>query len=132
MRATDIRLHRYASRIEDLLPEGLPEVVVAGRSNVGKSSLMNALTGVRGLARAGRRPGTTQAILWFSVDDRLHLVDLPGYGFARAPEAIRSTWGGWWKRTSPTGPPCGLSGFWSTAGTRRPNSITGWSSGCAT
>ena len=94
MHAREIRLLRYASRVEDLLAEGPPEIVLAGRSNAGKSSLMNALTGRRGLARAGRRPGTTQAVLWFSLDDRLALVDLPGYGFARAPEAVRSTWGG--------------------------------------
>jgi len=93
MHAREIRLLRYASRVEDLLDQGPPEIVIAGRSNVGKSSLMNALTGRRGLARAGRRPGTTQAVLWFALDDRLLLVDLPGYGFARAPEAIRSTWG---------------------------------------
>jgi GTP-binding protein len=94
MHAREIRLLRHASRVEDLLAEGPPEIVLAGRSNVGKSSLMNALTGRRGLARAGRRPGTTQGVLWFSLDDQLLLVDLPGYGFARAPEAVRSTWGG--------------------------------------
>ena len=94
MHARDIRLLRHATRVEDLLAEGPPEIVLAGRSNVGKSSLLNALTGRRGLARAGRRPGTTQGVLWFALDDQLLLVDLPGYGFARAPEAVRSTWGG--------------------------------------
>ncbi|HOK07737.1 MAG TPA: ribosome biogenesis GTP-binding protein YihA/YsxC [Syntrophales bacterium] len=74
-------------------PRGtLPEVAVAGRSNVGKSSLINTLLGCRDLAKTSRTPGRTQAIVFFSVDDRWLLVDLPGYGYAKVPEAVRRQW----------------------------------------
>ncbi|MFM8376976.1 MAG: ribosome biogenesis GTP-binding protein YihA/YsxC, partial [Phenylobacterium sp.] len=67
------------------LPEpDLPEVAFAGRSNVGKSSLINALVGQKHLARASNEPGRTREVNFFVVDDRLRLVDLPGYGWARA------------------------------------------------
>jgi GTP-binding protein len=69
----------------DQLPEpDLPEVAFAGRSNVGKSSLINALVGMKGLARASNEPGRTREVNFFSLDDRLRLVDLPGYGWAKA------------------------------------------------
>ena len=76
---------------------GLPpadriEVCFAGRSNVGKSSLINALTGRKGLARASNTPGRTQEINFFTVGERHYLVDLPGYGFANAPVAIVARW----------------------------------------
>jgi GTP-binding protein len=64
------------------------EVALAGRSNVGKSSLLNALTGIKGLARTSKTPGRTQSINLFSVGDSLALADLPGYGYAKMPEAI--------------------------------------------
>lgn len=73
--------------------EALPEVAFAGRSNAGKSSLINALTGQRGLARASTQPGRTQAINFFEYPDDLRLVDLPGYGFAKAPKATAEAWG---------------------------------------
>ena len=72
-------------------PRGI-EVAIAGRSNVGKSSLINALTGVRGLARASNTPGRTRELNFFSVDDRLTLVDMPGYGFASASGKDVKTW----------------------------------------
>jgi GTP-binding protein len=76
---------------------GLPdpdrlEVCFAGRSNVGKSSLINALTGMKALARASNTPGRTQEINFFTAGDRHYLVDLPGYGYANAPLAIVEKW----------------------------------------
>lgn len=72
-------------------PATLPEVAFAGRSNVGKSSLINALLGRKSLVRTSRRPGQTRLLNFFSVNSDLMLVDLPGYGFSRAPkEVIRS------------------------------------------
>ena len=69
-----------------------PEVCFAGRSNVGKSSLINALTGRKGLARASNTPGRTQEINYFTVGESHFLVDLPGYGFANAPVAVVEKW----------------------------------------
>ena len=69
--------------------DGLPEVAFLGRSNVGKSSLLNALAGTRNLARVSARPGRTQMVNFFRVDDEMYLADLPGYGYARVPESVR-------------------------------------------
>lgn len=69
-----------------------PEVCFAGRSNVGKSSLINALTGRRGLARASNTPGRTQEINYFDLAGQTYLVDLPGYGFAKAPVPVVEKW----------------------------------------
>jgi GTP-binding protein len=68
------------------------EVCFAGRSNVGKSSLINALTGRKTLARASNTPGRTQEINYFALGDARYLVDLPGYGYAEAPVAIVAKW----------------------------------------
>lgn len=77
----------------DGLPEAdRPEVCFAGRSNVGKSSLINALTGRKGLARASNTPGRTQEINYFTVGESHYLVDLPGYGYANAPVAVVEKW----------------------------------------
>jgi GTP-binding protein len=76
-----------------LPPDGLPEIAFAGRSNVGKSSLINALTGRRLLARTSRTPGRTRQINFFDVGGRLLLVDLPGYGYAEASKAAAKRWG---------------------------------------
>lgn len=75
-----------------LPPADLPEVAFAGRSNVGKSSLINALTGRRQLARISQTPGRTQQINLFDLDNRLILVDLPGYGYAQAPRRAVEDW----------------------------------------
>jgi GTP-binding protein len=73
---------------------GLPEIAVAGRSNVGKSSCLNRLVGVRQAARVSSTPGRTQAINLFQVQQRYVLADLPGYGFAKVPEAVQAGWKG--------------------------------------
>ena len=70
-----------------------PEVAFAGRSNAGKSSALNALTNQSHLARVSKTPGRTQLINCFDVGDRGRLIDLPGYGYAKVPEAIRRSWG---------------------------------------
>lgn len=64
-----------------------------GRSNVGKSSLINSLTNRRNLARTSKTPGRTQLINYFLIDNEIHFVDLPGYGFAKVPEAVKRNWG---------------------------------------
>jgi len=75
-----------------LPPADRAEVCFAGRSNVGKSSLINALTGRKALARASNTPGRTQEINYFALGDAHYLVDLPGYGFANAPVAVVQRW----------------------------------------
>ena len=83
-----------AASPKDFPPPTLPELAVVGRSNVGKSSLINALVGQEGLARTSRTPGRTQLINWFHVDaqPKFHLVDLPGYGYAEVSRATREGW----------------------------------------
>jgi GTP-binding protein len=85
----------YAAQRIDQLP-GLrgPEVAFAGRSNVGKSSLMNALTGHHALARVSNTPGRTRQLNFFDLGGRLTLVDMPGYGYAKAGKDIKSDWQG--------------------------------------
>lgn len=76
------------------LPElELPEVAFAGRSNVGKSSALNQLLGMKRAARVSSTPGRTQAINLFRVDGRVVFADLPGYGYAKVPDAVRASWG---------------------------------------
>ena len=77
-----------AAKIEQLPPGDLPEVAFAGRSNVGKSSLINALVNQHRLARASTEPGRTREVNFFVLDTRLRLVDLPGYGFAKAGKQV--------------------------------------------
>jgi GTP-binding protein len=80
------------AELAQLPPMRLPEVAFAGRSNVGKSSLVNALTGRRQLARTSQTPGRTQQINLFDLGGRLTLVDLPGYGYAQAPKPAVEAW----------------------------------------
>lgn len=73
--------------------DGLPEIAFLGRSNVGKSSLLNSLLQRKGLARTSNTPGRTQSINFFLVNESFYFVDLPGYGYARVSKAMRADWG---------------------------------------
>ena len=75
-------------------PPDRPEIAFAGKSNVGKSSLINVLVNRKKLARTSSTPGRTQALNFFNVGDSISLVDLPGYGFARVPLKVKASWGG--------------------------------------
>ena len=80
--------------ITSKIPENQhPEVAFAGKSNVGKSSLINALMNRKSLARTSAQPGKTQTINFYNVNDEIYLVDLPGYGYARANEEVKAKWG---------------------------------------
>ena len=80
--------------ITSKLPENVhPEVAFAGKSNVGKSSLINALMNRKSLARTSAQPGKTQTINFYNINDELYFVDLPGYGYARANEKVKAQWG---------------------------------------
>lgn len=83
-----------AAKIEQLSRLPYPIVAFVGRSNVGKSSLLNRLVGQRKLARVSKRPGRTQEINFFLIDERIVFADLPGYGFARVPRAVQEQWRG--------------------------------------
>jgi GTP-binding protein len=81
-----------AASLDSMIAISTPEVAFAGRSNVGKSSLVNALTGRRSLARTSSSPGHTRQINFFDLGGRLMLVDLPGYGFAQVSRSMKETW----------------------------------------
>ena len=78
--------------LQQLPLSDLNEVAFVGRSNVGKSSLINAITGQKGLAKTSNTPGRTQQLNYFNTGDKIMLVDLPGYGYAKAPEAVVKQW----------------------------------------
>lgn len=90
--AQDCQFVTAAASLASLPPTGLTEVAFAGRSNVGKSSLINGLTGRKALARSSHTPGRTRQINFFSLGERLLLVDLPGYGYARASKTEIAAW----------------------------------------
>jgi GTP-binding protein len=83
---------KSAATLADCPPPDRPEIALSGRSNVGKSSLLNRLLGGRGLARTSRTPGKTRLLNYFAVDGTLYLVDLPGYGFARVNRGEQDRW----------------------------------------
>jgi len=92
--AADWQLAAAAGTAERLPPMTGSEIAFAGRSNVGKSSLINALTGRKALARTSHTPGRTQELIYFAADTALRLVDMPGYGYAEAPKAKVAAWTG--------------------------------------
>lgn len=83
-----------AYALKQLPPPEYPEIAFAGRSNVGKSSLMNRLLNRRSLVKVSAKPGKTQSLNYFTVDKALYLVDLPGYGYAKVPKAVKGLWQG--------------------------------------
>jgi GTP-binding protein len=83
---------KSATKPSEYPPGNLPEVAIAGKSNVGKSSLINTLVSRKNLAKTSSQPGRTQTLNFFRVNEKLSLVDLPGYGFARAPLEVRKAW----------------------------------------
>jgi GTP-binding protein len=92
MTKVSARFLTSAAQPSDFPPPSLPEVAVVGRSNVGKSSLINTLVGQSSLARTSRTPGRTRLINWFTIEERFFLVDLPGYGYAEVSRATREGW----------------------------------------
>lgn len=81
-----------ANRPEHFPADGMPEIAFLGRSNVGKSSLINAIAGKKGLAFTSNTPGRTQTLNFYRIDGKLYFVDLPGYGYARVPLAAKDEW----------------------------------------
>jgi len=93
MKITSAEFLKSSFQVADWPIEQLPEIAFMGRSNVGKSSLINSLLSVRGLARTSSTPGRTQSLNFFLINRRFRFVDLPGFGYARVPKAIKASWG---------------------------------------
>lgn len=93
MKITSAEFLKSAFQEADWPQDAKPEIAFLGRSNVGKSSLINSLLGVRGLARTSNTPGRTQSLNFYLINERFRLVDLPGYGYARAPKVLKAEWG---------------------------------------
>src|SRR4029453_1205467 len=93
MKVSNAEFVKSAFKESDWPPDSKPEVAFLGRSNVGKSSLINSLLSVRGLARTSSTPGRTQSLNFFVINDQLRFVDFPGFGYAKVPREIKSSWG---------------------------------------
>ena len=93
MKITSAEFLKSAFKEVDWPDDAKPEIAFLGRSNVGKSSLMNSLLGVRGLARTSSTPGRTRALNFFLINEEFRFVDLPGYGYARASKQMKAEWG---------------------------------------
>ncbi len=93
MKITKAEFIKSATAPEHFPPPDKPEVAFAGRSNVGKSSLINTLLNRKKLVKVSGRPGHTQLVNFFNINDELYFVDLPGYGFAKVPQEIKDAWG---------------------------------------
>ena len=93
MKIVNSAFHISVSALSGLPGESFPEIVFAGRSNVGKSTLLNSLTGKKGLAKTSSTPGKTRLINYFLVNSNLYFVDLPGYGYAAVGHAEKALWG---------------------------------------
>lgn len=92
MRIGKVELVHYCAKVEECPPRDLPEFALSGRSNVGKSSLVNLLTRKKKLAYTSKQPGKTQCLIYFEVDEKWHLVDMPGYGYAKVGQHERRKW----------------------------------------
>lgn len=92
MQITNAEFYTSVFKYEDCPRLQQPEVAFSGRSNVGKSSLINSITRQKKLARTSNTPGRTQSLNYFNVDDKFYLVDLPGYGFANVPQKVKDDW----------------------------------------
>ncbi len=92
MRITSATFVKSAFKETDWPSDHRPEIAFLGRSNVGKSSFINSLLGVRGLARTSSTPGRTQSLNFFLINEQFWFVDLPGYGYARAPKDVKAEW----------------------------------------
>jgi GTP-binding protein len=84
--------HRAAYSPADFVRDGRPQFAFVGRSNVGKSTLINAVLGRKNVARVSQTPGKTQAVQYYLVNEKIHLVDLPGYGYAKVSKELRHSW----------------------------------------
>jgi GTP-binding protein len=93
MKVTSTEFIKSAFTEPDWPRDTRPEIAFMGRSNVGKSSVINSLLGVRGLARTSSTPGRTQSLNFFLINRQFSFVDLPGFGYARVPKSIKSGWG---------------------------------------
>jgi GTP-binding protein len=93
VKKSSARFVKSATRPDDFPRDQRPEIAFCGRSNIGKSSLLNTLTNTHGLARTSSSPGRTQTINFFLVDEQMYFVDLPGYGYAKVPKAVKENWG---------------------------------------
>lgn len=93
MKVVTAEFLKSAFKEADWPRDAKPEIAFLGRSNVGKSSLINSLLAVRGLARTSSTPGRTQALNFFEINNQFRFVDFPGFGYARVPKEIKSSWG---------------------------------------
>jgi GTP-binding protein len=88
-----VEFHRAAYHAGDFPRDSRPQFAFVGRSNVGKSKLINAVLNRKSIARVSQTPGKTQAIQFYLINEKFHLVDLPGYGYAKVPQSVKRTWG---------------------------------------
>ncbi len=93
MTVNNVSLEAVAVKPAQYPPEGLPEIAFAGKSNVGKSSLINSMVYRKAIARTSQNPGKTRTINFYNVENKLYFVDLPGYGYAKAPKTEIAKWG---------------------------------------
>ncbi len=92
MQVRSVEFHRAAYSPADFVRDGRPQFAFVGRSNVGKSTLINTLLNRRGVARVSSTPGKTQAVQYYIVNEKIHMVDLPGYGYAKVSKTTRAEW----------------------------------------